>query len=179
MGSNGNSPYAGNNSLNSEIFNNKNSYEGVMDSGTAYTKDNPCSYQSYCIQAESGTWSGGYVQVDDDSVYISKVQVNKIAGEGETYTFPEYIGSLRSDTMDSVLKKIVSSFPVIGSIYDDIDDKYTNMTLDIQQELMQKGYNKDNVFFIKRTNIPGTLTGDVRFDVYDVSTGKIVTSRIL
>ncbi|MEY8685308.1 hypothetical protein AB9N12_03895 [Bacteroides sp. AN502(2024)] len=140
---------------------------------------NPCSYNNYCIEADNGTWSGGYVQIGDESVYISKVAVNKIAGEGETYTFPEYIGSLRSDTMDRVLNQIATSIPIFGQVYDNINKKYTNMTLDIQSELLRRGYTKDSVFFIKRTNMPGTLTGDVRFDVYDVSTGKIITSRIL
>ncbi|SCG93604.1 hypothetical protein [uncultured Bacteroides sp.] len=56
-------PYAGEGStFNPYIPNNGVPSNGVMDSGSAYTSDNPCPYKIYSIQIASGSWGGGYVE---------------------------------------------------------------------------------------------------------------------
>lgn len=57
------SPYSGGGTtFNPYIPNNGSPSNGVIESGSAYTSDNPCPYKVYCIHTASGTWSGGYVQ---------------------------------------------------------------------------------------------------------------------
>lgn len=62
-GDSGYPPYSGEGSTsNPYIPNNGAPSNGVIESGSVYTSDNPCPYEVYSIQMASGTWGGGYVQ---------------------------------------------------------------------------------------------------------------------
>lgn len=127
-------PNAGEGSTyNPYIPNNGNSYAGAMDSGTAYTADNPCSYDEFDRRFASGTWMGGYVV---GMGYVGMQLITSQNGSntpmnGTFVTAADLLAANNANSKEGVISDIIEAITGVasdgtGQILEKINDYWGN-----------------------------------------------------
>lgn len=133
-GAEGSPSYGGSESTsNPYIPNNGNSYAGAMDSGTAYTADNPCSYDEFDRRFASGTWMGGYVV---GMGYVGMQLITSQNGSntpmnGTFVTAADLLAANNANSKEGVISDIIEAITGVasdgtGQILDKINDYWGN-----------------------------------------------------
>lgn len=145
------------------------------------TRESPYTAHEFEIMLNSDLWQGGFVEgmgyVANDSYTYGKYK-SPLTVSQNFHTFPDYIKSLSSDQLETIIDHIISGgvpsgFDIPIEIYSYLSDQYGNMTRDIQSELLNKGYNGTSSFSFVRVQEPQAFT----LSVYDANTGEFITAR--
>lgn len=150
------------------------SYVGGGDGTSA----NPYTVTEFDSMCSSNNWNGGYVEgmgyvANDTYIYGNSTYPGQTSQDN--YTFPEYIRSLSMDGFNQLAGAGMSEVPGWGTVSAYYAQEVGDMTRDIQAELMEKGYGGSSAFTIVRT----FMESSVKFSVYDVNNGELITSRTI
>lgn len=127
-------PYAGEGlTSNPYIPNNGAPSNGVIDSGTAYTSDNPCPYDEFDRRFASGTWTGGYV-VGMGYVGMQIITTQNASStpmNGTFVTAADILAENNANSKEGIVSDIVEAITGIvsdgtGQILDKINDYWGN-----------------------------------------------------
>ena len=134
---------------------------------------------------EHGNWQGGFVEgmgfvANDANVYGN--YKSPLTVTQSFYTFPDYMRSLSSDPFEEIIKDLLSElkfFDGFLKLREYFGLQLKDMTIDIQAELLEKGYNGTSSFSIVRVPEPITngSTKCFTFSVYNSDTGEFITAR--
>lgn len=127
------------------------------------------SYDEAMNLIGTSDWHGGHVE---GLGYVAPT-VCVFAGEGDYYTFEELMNKLSPDLFERVTGTFLDfiTLGVTGFYGSELDRMYA----DINNVLLENGYQSDSVLYQKRINL-----GDhVQFDIYDGSTGQLVVTKTI
>lgn len=140
--------------------------------------DNPYTQFEYNTMLNNSNWNGGYVEgigyVTND-VYIHGSSTYPGQTSQDYYTFPDYVTSISANGANQVAGAILDGLPGAGIAFSYYTQEIGDMTRDIQNELLKKGYDGSSSFTIVRT----FMGNSIKFSVYDANNGRFITSRTI
>ena len=151
------------------------------------TSASPYTTKEFNYMLDHDQWQGGFVEgmgyvANDANVYGN--YKSPLTVTQSFYTFPDYIKSLSSSTLEIVIeyalgKGLPAGFDIPLEIRNYLREQYGNMTRDIQYELMIKGGTATSSYTLVRVPAPITngSTNSFTYSVYDVDTGEFLTAR--
>ncbi|WP_077153539.1 hypothetical protein [Bacteroides bouchesdurhonensis] len=151
----------------------------VVIYGNYYGNDH-YTEEEYWDMVYNGTWEGGYV----DGWEYTFPDIYIFPGDGDYYTFPDYIRSESMDNleylMESALDKIIDTIKYTGALsdyWDYMENAMDRMHRDIQATLLQMGYDSSALFYIDNEVIKSGNSYRIKFNVYDAKKGNWILSR--
>lgn len=151
------------------------SYYGENGNGTPnvhyYTQE------EYDTMVANGTWNGGWVE---GWGYTGK-DVNSFSGNGDYYTFSDYLRSSSTSSWDFFVNNVVDMvFDVWGvtnnlnTYRNYIENAMNNVNNEMQAELLERGYGASAYLFVGTKPIIEGVNSKVRFSVYDQESGELI-----
>lgn len=132
--------------------------------------------EEYWDMVNNGTWDGGVV--DGWGYTYPDINVYSFPGNGDYYTFPEYISGSMDNfdyIFDSILNKLIGIVPVIGQIENQVEEAIGRLNDVIQADLLNKNYNKNDIFYI--TYEYNMDERKIKCSVYDAKRGNFILSK--
>ena len=149
------------------------------------TSASPFTVKEFNNMLDHDIWQGGYVEgmgyVANDSYTYGKYK-SSLTVTQSFYTFSNYMRSLSSDIFEEVVKDLLSELKIFEGplkLAEYLENRLKNMAIDIQVELLEKGYNGTSSFSIVRVPEP-IINGSTKcfvFSVYNSETGEFITAR--